>query len=57
MRGEVPTSAVALQAALAIVVVWRSGLAELLGYIGFTLGLSAAATVVGLLALRRREGA
>ena len=33
-----------------------AGLAELLSYIGFTLGLSAAATVLGLVALRRREG-
>ena len=36
--------AVALQVWLAILVVWNSDLAELLGYIGFTLGLSAAAT-------------
>jgi glycine/D-amino acid oxidase-like deaminating enzyme len=35
---------------------WVSGLTELLGYIGFTLGLSAAATVGGLIALRSREG-
>ena len=55
-RAEVPGAAVALQAALAIVVVWSSGLAQLLGYIGFTLGLSAAATVAGLVAMRRREG-
>ena len=55
-RGEAPTRAVLLQAALSICVVWISDLRELLGYIGFTLGLSAAATVVGLLLLRRREG-
>lgn len=54
---QVPTRAVALQAGLALVVVWSTGLLELLGYIGFTLGLSAAATVLALLALRRREGA
>jgi amino acid transporter len=53
---EAPTPAVALHVGLAVVVVWVSGLAELLGYIGFTLGLSAAATVGGLLVLRRREG-
>ena len=41
---------------LAVVVVWRAGLKEMLGYIGFTLGISAAATVVGLFLLRRREG-
>ncbi len=51
-----PRAAVVAQAALAIACVWTSGLAQLLGYIGFTLGLSAAATVVALLVLRRREG-
>jgi APA family basic amino acid/polyamine antiporter len=53
---EVPTAAVALQVGLAVLVAWVSGLRELLGYIGFTLGISAAATVAALIALRRREG-
>ena len=53
---EVPTAAVALQVGLAVLVAWASGLRELLGYIGFTLGISAAATVAALIALRRREG-
>jgi APA family basic amino acid/polyamine antiporter len=53
---EVPRAAVVLQVGLAVVVAWVSGLRELLGYIGFTLGISAAATVGGLIALRRREG-
>lgn len=53
---DVPSAAVALQALLAIGVVWVSELAALLGTIGFTLGLSSAATVCGLIALRRREG-
>ena len=57
MEGEVPRHAVALQAGLAAVVVWITDLRELLGYVGFTLGLSAAATVCGLVLLRRREGA
>jgi len=57
VKGEVPRAAVALQAGLAIIVLWNTKLAELLGYIGFTLGLSAAATVCGLLMLRLREGA
>jgi amino acid transporter len=52
-----PAAAVALQGGLAVVVIWLSELAELLGYLGFTLGLSAAATVVGLVRHRRREGA
>jgi amino acid transporter len=56
MRPEVPTAAVAVQVGLAVLVVWVSGLTQLLGYIGFTLGLSAAATVGGLIALRHREG-
>ena len=41
---------------LAIVVVWFAELGELIQTIGFTLGLSAAATVVGLVRLRWREG-
>jgi len=55
-RGDVPAAAVALQTGCALVVLWVSGLVELLGYIGFTLGLSAACTVGGLIALRLREG-
>jgi APA family basic amino acid/polyamine antiporter len=53
---DVPARAVALQVGLAILVLWYSDLARLLGYIGFTLGLSAAATVAGLVAIRLREG-
>jgi amino acid transporter len=53
---DVPTAAVVLQVVLAVTVVWLSGLRALLGYVGFTLGLSSAATVAGLLRLRWREG-
>jgi APA family basic amino acid/polyamine antiporter len=53
---EVPRAAVALQAALAVGVVWMADLRALLGYIGFTLGLSAAATVAASIWLRAREG-
>ena len=53
---DTPAAAVALQVGLAVAVVWVSDLVQLLGYIGFTLGLSAAATVGGLFALRWREG-
>jgi amino acid transporter len=49
--------AICLQAALALAVVWSSHLADLLGYIGFTLGLSAAATVFAFMLQRSREGA
>ncbi len=51
-----PAAAVALQGGLAVLVIWLSELAELLGYLGFTLGISAAATVLGLVRQRRREG-
>ena len=52
-----PRAATALQVGLAIALVWWTGLVELFGYIGFTLGISAAATVAALVALRLREGA
>jgi len=55
--GAAPAAAVALQGSLAVAVIWASGLAELLSYLGFTLGLSAAATVLGLVRQRLREGA
>jgi APA family basic amino acid/polyamine antiporter len=55
-HGDVPSAAVLLQVALAIVVVWIADLRELLSYIGFTLGLSSAATVASLIWLRLKEG-
>jgi basic amino acid/polyamine antiporter, APA family len=51
-----PRSAIALQAALALALLWTATYDSLLTYIGFTLGLSTAATVVGLAVLRRHEG-
>jgi len=54
--GDVPSDAIALQAGLAIVVVWSANLQQLFSYIGFMLGVSAIATVLGLLSLRWREG-
>lgn len=53
-RGDTPTAAVLAQAALAIAVVWIAGLRELLSYLGFTLGLSTAATVASLFVVARR---
>ncbi len=53
---DVPTAAVGLQITLAIIVVWIADLRELLSYIGFTLGLSAAVTVGSLIWLRAKEG-
>lgn len=56
-EGEVPAAAIAMQAGLSIVVVWVSGLRELLSYLGFTLGLSTVVTIGSLfLAVRRRGG-
>ena len=52
---ETPDIAIVLQAVLAIVVVWVSGLRELLSYLGFTLGLSAAATICSLFVISRRD--
>jgi amino acid transporter len=51
-----PTAAIVGQAALAIVVIALSDLRGLLGYLGFTLSLSAALTVASLFVLARREG-
>jgi APA family basic amino acid/polyamine antiporter len=51
-----PRAATALQCALALAMLWTSTFDSLLTYIGFTLGLSTAATVVGLMVLRVREG-
>lgn len=51
-----PRRAIALQAALALAMVWTTTYDGLLTYIGFTLSLSTAATVVGLMVLRHREG-
>ena len=52
-----PWRAVAFQAAVALAMLWSATYDRLLTYIGFTLSLSSAATVVGLVRLRRREGA
>jgi APA family basic amino acid/polyamine antiporter len=51
-----PRAAVALQGMLALAVMWVADLVEILGSTGFALNLSAAASVAGLLRLRRREG-
>ena len=56
-RGETPLAAVTMQAALAVAVVWVTGLRELLSYLGFTLSLSTALTVASLFLVARRERA
>ncbi len=56
-RRGAPRAAIGLQALLALALTWSSGFAELLGYAGFLLSLSSAATVLALVRLRMREGA
>lgn len=51
-----PRAAIFFQGLIALVMLWTTTYESLLTYIGFTLGLSTAATVVGLMRLRRREG-
>jgi APA family basic amino acid/polyamine antiporter len=51
-----PRLAIALQCLAALALLWTATYEGLLTYIGFTLGLSTAATVAGLMRLRMREG-
>jgi APA family basic amino acid/polyamine antiporter len=55
--GDAPASMMALQALLAIVVLWSTNLASLLGTLGFVLSLSSALCVAAAWRLRAREGA
>lgn len=52
----VPHLAIAVQCALALALLWSASFKSLLTYIGFTLNLCAAATVIGLIRIRLREG-
>ncbi len=54
--GKPPRNGMLLQLALSLMLLWTTTFAGLLTYIGFTLGLSTALTVIGLVRLRRREG-
>ena len=51
-----PRTAIALQAGLALVLLWSATFEALLTWIGFTLSLSTGATVAALVLLRKREG-
>lgn len=51
-----PRAAILFQCTLALGLMWTATFQGLLTYIGFTLGLSTAATVVGIMRLRLREG-
>jgi APA family basic amino acid/polyamine antiporter len=55
-RNARPVNSIILQGVLALILLWTSTFDQLLTYIGFTLGLSTAATVAGLMRLRMREG-
>jgi amino acid transporter len=55
--GGVPRASIALQVLLALALTLSSDFAELLGYTGFLLSLSSAATVLALMRWRVREGA
>ena len=55
--GAPPRAAIVWQAVLALGFLWAAGLQDLMTYIGWTLSLSAAAAVWGLVRVRRREGA
>jgi len=53
--GQPPRLGLLLQFALALLLLWSTTFESLLTYIGFTLGLGTAATVVGLVRLRLRS--
>jgi APA family basic amino acid/polyamine antiporter len=54
--GRPPRVALLAQTAIAIVALWTAAFASMLTYVGFTLSLVAAATVVGLVWQRHRQG-
>ena len=54
-RRGAPTWSVLLQGALAIVICLFADLAKIIGYVGFTLGISAALTVAAVVVLRVRK--
>ena len=51
-----PRAAIFFQLLVALIFLWSAAYQSLLTYIGFTLGISTGATVLGLMVLRRREG-
>jgi APA family basic amino acid/polyamine antiporter len=55
--GRPPRSAQLLQLCVSLALVWIEKPDTILQYVGFTLGLSTAVTVIGLIRLRLREGA
>ena len=55
--GKPPAVSICVQSALALVILWTATFDGLLTYIGFTLSFANAATIVGLIVLRRAKGA
>lgn len=55
--GGPPVASIVVQSALALVILWTATFDGLLTYIGFTLSFANAATIVGLIVLRRAKGA
>jgi basic amino acid/polyamine antiporter, APA family len=55
--GGAPRNGMLLQLAISLAMLWSTTYEGLLTYIGFTLGISTALTVIGLVRLRLREGA
>lgn len=51
-----PRTSIILQLILSLIMLWSATFDSLLTYIGFTLGISTAATVLGLIVLRIKEG-
>lgn len=56
-RGSVPRAAIWAQVALSVAILWVSSLRAQLTNLGWILGLFTALAVIGLVRLRRREGA
>jgi APA family basic amino acid/polyamine antiporter len=56
-RGSVPRAAIWAQVALSVAILWASSLRAQLTNLGWILGLFTALAVIGLVRLRRREGA
>ncbi|HZR21553.1 MAG TPA: amino acid permease [Verrucomicrobiae bacterium] len=56
MGNQPPRGAISLQSTVALAMLWSASFEWFLTYIGFTLGLSTAATVLGLVRLRIRVG-
>jgi APA family basic amino acid/polyamine antiporter len=54
--GHPPRAALAAQLGLGLVALWSATFESILTYVGFTLGISTLATIVGLCRLRLREG-